>query len=399
MYLKKLIFTLPIILALALHADGMIQTFEYQTETNQTITAETWVICANANAQGTYENDLLVGAVAQINLDGNYKENVWAASQSRVDLKGTFGKNVRLIGTDVRINGTIEGNLIVSALNTIIIGTNAVIKGEVQLQSFNSIIQEGRIEGSVVIRTPRSATINGLILGNVDISSLNQAEFNLYAPDIVIAGNAQIGGDLTYTANSDLFPREGAVAGKLKRIPPASPYSLSRLGNKGTAFVAALLVGIPFLSLFPTTTALGMLLIRKSPFKCMLVGVIACVALPYLGIIGISSAMGRPLGALLFVSWGILIYISRILAGLILGTVILRSANTSAKQLLLSLTLGLAVIYALVFISPAIGSIIQITMVCMGSGGLLLTISQRRRMVVKLSQGSKKLEELKSKET
>lgn len=389
MYLKKFIFSVFILLTLSFRAAGMIQTSEYRTETNQTVTTETWVFCTTAAAQGTFDDDLFIGAASQIMLDGTYNEGVWAGSSSaKVTFTGTSEKNVRLAGIDVSIDGTIEGNLNVWAGNSIVIGTNAVIKGSVQLHSVNSIINEGSIGGPATFESLKSVTINGPIFGDVEINS----------PDIVLPKRAHIAGNLTYLSNQDLFPAEGVVDGKLTRLKTPSPYSLDRLKAHGIAFLAAFFVGLPFLSLFPTTTALGTLLIRKSPFRCLLVGFIAFFALPFLGMIGIVSAYGFPLSALLFGSWGALIYISRIIAGLIIGTIILRSGNTSAGRLLLSLAAGLAVIYALFFLLPGIvGITIQMAIVWMGSGALLLTISQRRRMAVQFANQSSKTETLNNK--
>lgn len=384
MYLKNLISAISILLALSLHASGMIQTPEYRTATNQTVTAETWVLCTSAAPQGTFKNDLFIGASDQVSLDGTYEGNVWAGSAtSAVTLNGVCKRNVRLAGNDVHINGIVEGNLTVSALYSITIGTNALIKGSIQLHCLNSIIQEGEIGGPAVFNSAKSVTINGPIMSDTQVN----------APEIVLARNAQIEGNLTYQSSRDLFPATGIISGKLKRILPPSPYSLERAERHAIAFLAAFLVGLPFLSLFPTTTALSTLLIRKSPLKCILVGLVALFTLPFLGMIGISSAFGLPLGALILISWGALIYLSRIVVGLIIGTVILRSGNSSAGRLLLSLLLGLTVIYTLTFIPSTIGLIAQIAVISMGSGALLLTISQRRRIAVKSAGQVGKIEE------
>lgn len=386
MYLKNLISAISVLLALSFHASGMIETPEYRIETNQTVTAETWVLCTSAAPQGTFKNDLFIGAADQVSLDGTYEGNVWAGSAgatSAVTLNGVCKRNVRLAGYDVHINGIVEGNLTVSALYSITIGTNALIKGSIQLHCLNSIIQEGTIGGPAVFNSAKSVTINGPIMSDTNVN----------APEIVLARKARIDGDLTYQSSRDLFPATGIISGKLKRVLPPSPYSLERAGRHAIAFFAAFLVGLPFLSLFPTTTALSTLLIRKSPLKCILVGFIALFALPFLGMISISSAFGLPLGALILISWGALIYLSRIVVGLIIGTVILRSGNASAGRLLLSLAVGLAVIYTLTFIPSTIGLIAQMAVIWIGSGALLLTLSQRRRMAVKFAGQVGKIEE------
>jgi hypothetical protein len=162
-------------------------------------------------------------------------------------------------------------------------------------------------------------------------------------------------------------------------------------------FFAAFLVGVPFIATFPMTAAMASLLARKSPMKCLAVGFIASFVLPVLGLMSISSLVGLPLGALILASWGILVYVSRIIMGLMIGTLILKSGTASIGRVLISMASGLAVIYLATLI-PSIGLPVQMTVAWMGMGALLLALLQKRRLIIQIPDELKHLEELRNKQ-
>ena len=377
MRLNNSILSLALFLFPAIPSFGLISTNTYAVASNQVVAAETWVLCSDATPAGTFENDLFIGTTGQSNLllSGTYLGNVWAGSYSDVVFSGAAQRNLRLAGVNVRINGTVEGNLVVFGVNSITIGTNAMIHGSVQLHSMNSIIQKGTIDGAATLSSQTTVTLGGRIKGSVDVR----------ATEIVLSNHARLESDLSYLSQNEIFPDEDMVSGKLTRKTAPSPYSLAHLQNQMIWFIAALIAGMPFISLFPGTAAIGSMLVRKSPMKCLLVGFIASFVLPMFAVVGILSTFGFSLGALLLAAWGMILYLSRILVGLIIGTLILRTSNTSFARLLLSLALGLAIIYTLSFLSSALGGIVQLFVVWIGSGALLLSINQKRRMIIQVA--------------
>ena len=383
MNVRSFITSLLILLALSSRASALTMTDNYTVNSNQTITAESWIISDVAFPSGTFENDLLIGTTGQqpLSLNGTYKGNLWAGNPySEVLLSGHAERNVRLAGHNVRIDGTIDGNLSVIAMQSITFTPNAKINGSINLLCYgSSVITDGTVGGSANITTPKNASLNGTIGGHATIR----------ANEILFGKNGQIGGNLNYATARELFPAEGVVTGKLTRIDPPSPYSKEHIQRHLLFFLAALLAGIPFLSLFPTTIALSTMTIRRAPFKCLAIGFLATLLLPILAGLSINSILGLPMGLLLLGSWAIVAYVSRFVVGMVIGTIIFRSGNTSFRRLLLSMTTGLTIIYTLTFFTD-LSALLVVT--SMGTGALLLTISQKRRMVVQLSTNLKQTE-------
>ncbi|MEE9369438.1 MAG: polymer-forming cytoskeletal protein [Pontiella sp.] len=386
MQLNKLPFlALLVTFAFQAQAINFIATNEYIVAEDQVVAEEQWVIATHIEAGGTFKNDLFITSANELKLNGTFEGNVWGAASEGSHLKGQCSRNVRLTGKMVRIDGAVIGNVMAMA-ETVIIGKNAVISGNVRLIA-SSIIQEGIIRGNVTITAARVVTLGGTIEGNVKLA----------APDILFSRDASIKGDLAYTANKELFPAEGIVEGKLAReIPEAEPlFSVNRLTTRAMWFFAAFLAGVPFITLFPMTTAMASQFVRKSPWKCLAIGFLASGALPMFGIMSLSSIVSIPLGSLILASWGIMLYLSRIVMGLVIGSLLLRSLGTSIGRVLLAMLLGLAVIY-LATIIPSIGMPVQLTVIWLGMGSLILSLIEKRRLIIQVPQNLKKLEELRN---
>lgn len=352
---------------------------------NETVSEESWVVANAAELQGTFTDDLFLAAGTRLLLAGTYESAVWGLAGTEIEFNGRSLHNLRLAASSsIRIDGTVDGNLIAMA-NTVSIGTNAVITGDALLRG-NQVIVEGRIDGSLGIEALRTVTISGTVKGDAAVTS----------PEIILPDEARILGDLSYTTDRELIPGGDTVAGRLVRILPESPYSAARIRTHLLWFLAALLTGVPLIALFPMTTAMASLLIRKAPFKCLLVGFIAAGALPFFALISLSTAIGMPLGAIVLAAWGILVYVSRIIVGLMIGTQILRTGSTSAGRVLLAMVTGLALIYLLTFIPSAFAGMVQFLVIWMGMGSLLLALLQKRRLIIQVPEELRHLEALKN---
>ena len=378
-------YKLPLLIAaglLAVQAQAIrfAATNEYTVGATETLSEEQWIYAGGAEVNGTFKDDLFLLAGNQMNLAGAFERNVWGMG-SEINLTGAAQQNIRLMGKTIQVDGQVGGNLMAIG-DTVKISPAARIDGSIRFLG-NSVILEGETQGDVSITASRIITVAGTINGNL----------NLVAPEIILQRDARIGGDLTYTANKELVPAEGIVAGQLRRaIPPAPPaFSLDQIYARALWFFAALLVGIPFITLFPMTVAIASQLVRTSPLKCLLVGALFALALPAAGIMSLSSIIGLPLGALILGSWGFMVYTSRIIIGLVIGSLILRSKSTSIGGVLLAMALGLAVIYTATAI-PAISLSVHLVVISMGMGALLLGLFQKRRMLIQVPN---ELEQLK----
>lgn len=367
-------------------ATEFIATNLYAIAKERTVADEQWVLAERAQPFGTFQNDLFIATGTPLPLEGAYEGNLWAAGGMDTVFAGTCARNVRLAGQTVRIDGVIGGNLLALA-DTIIVGTNATIHGSARLVG-TSIVQEGAIGGNVHITAARIATLGGRIGGNATV----------VAQDILFSREARIEGNLAYTAAKEIVPTGDVVGGRMERvIPLAEPlFSPERLTGKAMGLLAAILAGVPFIALFPMTTAMSTQLARRAPWKCLLVGIAASVALPFFGIMAVSSIIGIPLGILILTAWAIMIYLSKIVMGLLVGTLILRSVGTSIGRVVLAMALGLAAIH-LVSLVPSIGVPIQLMVVWLGMGALILALLEKRRLIIQVPQNLKLMEALKNK--
>jgi cytoskeletal protein CcmA (bactofilin family) len=380
-----LILTAGLLVAQA-QAISFISTNLYQVAEDQTVADEQWVAAKLATSKGTHQNDLFVMAEDALVLNGTYEGNVWGSGGSSILLGGDCQRNLRVASKAIRIDGTVKGNVMAIA-ETVILGTNSTIEGSAKLLG-SSIVQEGQINGDVSITAGRIVTLGGIIKGDVEI----------IAPEILFSRGAHIEGNLTYTGTGkELVPTEGVVDGKLEHaIPQPDPvFSIERLSAHLIWLLAALLAGIPFITLFPMTTAMASQLVRTSPGKCLWTGALCVLTLPMLGGISLSSLLGVPLGLLILGAWAFMGYIGHIIMGLVLGALVLRRKNTSVGHVLLSMIAGLGIIY-LASVIPAISWPIWIAVISMGTGSLLLSLVQKRRLMIQVPEELKHLEELKN---
>ncbi len=376
-----------LLFALVLQAQAIqfsSRTNTYTVSESETIDDELWLQTPNAEVNGLVKDDLFLHAANRMALGGEFERNIWGLGNN-IALTGNARRNVRLMGMTIQIEGRIDGNVLMAG-DTIKVAPDAAIGGDMEMVG-SSIILEGNTQGDVSITAIRSVTISGTIGGNLDI----------VAPEIILQRDTRIGGDLTYTAPKELVPAKGVVAGKLERAFPrrAPAFSKERLYSRTLWFFAALLFGIPFISLFPVATAMATQTVRTAPFKCLWVGAVCTLALPAIGGVCILSGTGLPLGALILGGWGFMAYASRIVMGLVIGTLVLRKTALSAGQVLRSMALGLAIIYIATAI-PSISPSVWIVVISMGTGALLLGLLQRRRMAIQLPAELKKLEDLKN---
>ncbi len=375
------------LLATPAQALQFVATNTYTVATGETIADELWLQTLDAEINGIVKDDLFLLGGNQILLGGEFERNLWSMGNT-VNLTGKAKHNVRLMGKTILLNSPVGGNLIMVA-DTIKVSPDTIIGGDTKLFG-NNIILEGTMKGDVSITAARRVTLSGIIDGNL----------NIVAPEIILQRDTRIGGNLTYTAPKELVPAEGVVAGKLTRaIPQAAPaFSMKQLRSRALWFFAALLVGVPFVTLFPITTAMATQAVRTAPWRCLWVGALCMLTLPVLGTMCAVSGVGLPLGALILGSWGFMAYISRIIMGLAIGTLILRKKNGSFGRALLSMAGGLALIYVASAI-PTIAFSVWITVISMGTGALLIGLFQKRRLMIQIPEELQQLEKLKNQNT
>jgi len=383
MHFRFIIPGIAALLSLQVQASSFwISTNAYSVSLGSSMADEQWVFANVADVSGSFENDLFLATSAPIELSGMYQGNVWATTVASIEQKGSCERNLRIYAPTIKIEGHIAGNLMAMG-NTIVIAPNAVIRGDARIVAMNNIVLEGTIEGDADLSAPMLITFAGTINGNV----------NADAQELIFTKEAKLGANLQYAAPEDLEVRSGIVAGEISREAPPSLFEPKRLQKILISFVAALMVGIPFIALFPMTTAMSAQLIKRSPGKCLLAGLITSILLPIFGLMSFSSLIGIPLGVLILATWGAMLYLSRIVMALVIGNLILNKMGNSIGKVLIAMAIGLALLYATT-IFPAIGIPVQMLVLWLGMGSLIVALIEKRRLILQVPANLKKLEQL-----
>jgi len=369
--------TLNVLIALLLVAQAsfaieFIQTDLFISSEGEILHEETWVSAQTINLGGETSNDLFAIA-STIDLNGIFHGDTWGCGDT-ISTRGIFRNDLRLMSRTAQVSGTLYGSLL-AAGNTVKIERTAILHEDLLCLGEN-VVMEGSVDGNVRIMAQR-VTLGGRIGGDVLIA----------AQDIVVLPGTILNGNLTYTAPNELvLPPSVTLGGELTRtfeaVPARQIFKSNLMGHFLFGF-AALITGLVFMGLFPRYSGGAAGALRKSRGICMLIGFAALFMLPVTAFLLLFTLIGTPLSILLFLFYLILLYLSKIIVGLWIGSAILRRKEFSKRTMAGPLALGLLIIYALTSFAAA-SLLINILIIIFGLGALLLALFKKPEKLIKL---------------
>jgi cytoskeletal protein CcmA (bactofilin family) len=364
------------LLLLPLFATAFTITNQYIIPAEQQIEDEQWVLATIAQPDGIFLNDVSIVCANPLFLTGTYKGNVNGIAGMETVVSGTAKRNVRITGKVVRIEGSIEGNLMILA-DTVTISNTASIGGTVRLIADKAIL-EGSIGGDLHITAGTLLTLDGAIAGNTHIQ----------AREMLIADGLRVAGDFTYRTDQILIIDPAQVGGTILKEntnPAVSPFSIAQLKSRSLWLVAAFISGALYLLLFPGQAAHATHLIFSAPLKCSLIGFLASGVLPIIGVFCLTSLVALPTGLLMLGLWGAWVYLSQIITACLIGILLLKLKGAEAGKLLLASAIGLLLL-SLIGLIPRLGVPIQAVSLWLGMGAILQVIFLKRSETVMLAK-------------
>jgi len=354
-----------------------ISTNVWTLEKVDTIETVSFVLAQDIEVNGKTLDDSFWLAQDVVELNGHFGNDVWALGMT-ARLTGTFRDHARIAAQTAVVDGIVSNGLWAVA-GSISASTNSQLYGD-QFFYSDQLSLLGHIEGNVYAKA-NSITIGGTIVGNL----------RLVGNDIVIRPGTTILGNLHYitTNQSIVLDANSQVSGELLHMP-APPIGqtdpTSRLLFTVYLFGAALLVGIPMMTIFPNFTGIAVRSLRVSLWKCGLAGIGITFGAPFILVAMAVTVIGLPLAAVTGTVYGLLIYLGKIPVALAIGSTLLhKRGQISLTGALLSLVAGLFLYYSLAFI-PYIGSSLQATVTAFGTGALAVTaLASRGRVGVDAS--------------
>ena len=306
-------------------------------------------------------------AAQHIEIRGTTTRDLWLLATAAVRFDGIAGGDLRIFSAAATLDGTAKGNLLAYA-SGMQLTTNSVVRGEAALCG-TDLICEGIVEGDALLFA-KSATLGGRWGGNVRIR----------ADEIRIAPGTQIAGDLVYTSSKPLVYDSSVIVGgavKPMGVPMPEAPLRARFAFHGYLFLAALLVGMPFVGFFPMIAGGAVRKLRISPWRALFAGLAALLFGPFLITFAFMTIVGIPLALLLAALYGALIYLSHVVIALWLGHLLLRAPGPQTfARVLSALAVGLFLLY-FATVLPGVAAFLAFPVAVLGGGSLVLAFLQR----------------------
>jgi cytoskeletal protein CcmA (bactofilin family) len=318
-------------------------------------------------AAGERLDDEAVLAAYSLNVQGQAARDLWLLASTSVRFDGQSEGDLRVLASSAVLGGEARQNLLAYAPG-LQLTSNAVVRGQAALFG-TTVICEGQVEGDAWI-VANSVTLGGRWAGNVRVQAV----------DIRVVPGTTIAGDLVYTSPKTLvYDSSVAIAGTVKQTKNLLPETSLQTNFfiHGYLFVAALLVGMPFVGFFPGLAGGAVRKLRTSPWRVLAAGAGTVLLGPFLIAFAFMTLVGLPLALLLGALYVALAYLSHVVIALWLGHRLLRAPGPQTMARVLSaLATGLFLLYFVTAL-PGLAAFVVLPVIVLGTGALMLALLQR----------------------
>lgn len=280
---------------------------------------------------------------------------------SAVRQEGVAEQDARILAKSAVVEGAVGQNLQIYA-QAAQLTTNAVVAGDLLLFG-NTLVCEGKVGGDAWL-SGNEVTLAGTYGGRVRVT----------AQTLRVSPGTRIGGDFVYTTPAPFaLPPGVEVGGQVRAETAVAPQRSfrERLWLHGLFFLGAMLVGMPFVGLFPATAGASVRAIRRTPWRCLFTGIAVLLFGPVLLVAAGVTVIGLPFALAGGMLWLLTLYLSHIVVALLLGHWLVgrRSPIQTAGSVFLSLGAGLFVLYfASAF--PRVMDFLSMPVAILGMGAL-----------------------------
>jgi len=327
------------------------------------VSADTVVI------EGAVNGDLFAFA-RKIIVSGPVKGNLVAFAES-VNLTGEVSGMVMTAGSTIVTDESTIGGDFWSGAGNITIGKDTKIAGNATLATETA---------SMAGQVGRDAHLFG---ESFDIQGSVNEDLVVYAKRINLLGGAHIFGNLSFHTNNkenlELAPT-ATVDGEIEFLERSDSFQTQSKYLTGKFYlqqllwiISAFVFGYITLRLFPAlrdVTLYG----DMEGVKTAGIGLLAMISLPIVAVLVAVTFIGIPVAIIGFISWLLIMYISKIVLASVIGQMIF-SDSERQDSLVITLLAGLAIVLVASNI-PVIGGVISFVMVIVGSGLIIQLLAE-----------------------
>ena len=312
---------------------------------------------------GRLAGDLVAGA-QRVLVDGQVEGDVFAAART-VDLRGAIGDSTRVVGGQVVVDATIDGDLIAGG-NRVQILEGTVIRGGVAAAA-SSLEIDGTVEENL-----RAAVGELVLRGTV------RGHANVIADRLDLAPEARIEGDLDYRTRLPLSPEAAArVAGAVRYEEPIDEDEDE--GSAAWSFLfwtwqagAALLAGLLAVALFrPLVQQLASAIAGETTLGALL-GFGAFLIVPVGAAVVMMTLVGLPIGIIAVLLFSVALYVAKLPIAAWAGDQLLARAGRPDASPYAAMAVGILALY-LLFEIPWLGGLFWLAATWLGLGAMVLS--------------------------
>jgi cytoskeletal protein CcmA (bactofilin family) len=357
------LFTSAPVLAADLRSDDHIT-----VASGEVIDDDLYIAGSDITIDGTINGDL-VAVGNTITVNGTVNGSLIAAGQT-INVNGNVRYAARLAGQTINVNGKVDGDLVT-------FGSQINISSQAEVgRDFLFGASNVRVDGQIARNIKGGGSqvdISGGVGGNVDLTGNK----------LTVASTADIRGNLTYRSQNEADIQSGAQIGgeTTHNIPEAKkPSPMDVVGGKVLGFLMAFVMGLVIVLIAPRRSASAADAIRNRPWASLGWGAVILFATPIAAILVCFTVIGIPLGLIALALYAIAIYISQIFVSLFVGRwILVRFRGIESRGIMIgALALGLFILTLLRFI-PFLGFWIGLAVVLFGLGAVLVSETTLRK--------------------
>jgi hypothetical protein len=301
-----------------------------------------------------------------------------------IDVSGVIEGDVYAAGQSVTISGDVTGDVIAAAQTITITGT---VDGDVRLAGQDVLVSGDVSRSGTVFAGNFTVSDRGSIgddvvaaAGRVSIAGEVGRDVVVSVGRLIIDGS--VGGSVTYVSGDEARIAEGAVDGTVERVePPQTP----RVEVSPWAVLIGWFLGVFYalVALSLITLLAGLLFPRwlhrvtdhlvPSPWKALLVGFVASIAVPLALLFLAVTITGAPLALAGLLVWTLMVLATFVYSAYYIGRLVFRGTQHPVVK---SLVGGVILIVALQI--PWLNVVVWLAMVFFGLGAQLLEIHRQR---------------------
>ncbi len=259
----------------------IISTNIYILNTGQTQAEDVYIASNTARVDGTIDGDLVI-STGSLEIGGTVTGDVLVLSSGPVEVNGTIEGSLRGFARSITVNGTVGNDVTVSTTTLDISGTVA----RDVLFFGGSLHMSGEV-GRDVNGRMITAALNGEVGHDVDIA----------VSSLTVDGATVINGDLLYRSSVDArIAATAQVGGQSDRLPTRGGWGFELVLTVATivGFLGFVFAGIVLIWLFRRTAPRSIDYVAASPWKAAGVGLLTLVLAPILVVVLMMTLVGVP---------------------------------------------------------------------------------------------------------